>query len=55
MINKKLLGQNLLSDKEDIDLHMFGVIVENRIMRNGDNTLIITKKTRRRERNLKFL
>jgi len=55
MINEKLLGQNLFSDKEDINLHMFGATVENRIVRNGDSTLIITEKMRRRERDLKLL
>jgi len=50
-----LLGHNLfslLSDKENINLHVLCAIVKKWIVSNGNDTLIISKKSLSAESNL---
>ena len=49
-----LLGEDLFSDKEQIQLHVLSSGVKNRIMSQGDSTGIVTKNDRNGVRNLKF-
>jgi hypothetical protein len=54
MLDRQLLGDNLFSNKKEIDFHMFGPGMHDRIVSKGNNREIVTVNNWRGKWHMKF-